>query len=324
MTKRNRSIWNYWDDFPLVDDFIDFLKRYALPGFQGVSFYTVLSFIYREIMRNDIITRANSVAFSIFLSLFPTIIFFFTLIPLFPVSADYLSILRESTENIFPKEAHNYLFSMVEEVVSIKRGGLQSLGFLLAMFFSSSGMLELMNGFEKSYEHAFKKRNFLKKRGIALLLVITHASIMFLTMLLLVFGQGFIDQFIVIEQNQQVIPFLLFVGKWLLMLFLVYFAVTTIYRYGPSLKERVNWLNPGSILATILTILVSIGFSIVINNFGKYNEIYGSIGALLVFLIWLQINALIILIGFELNASIMVNKIKSTREIIHEKIFTKQ
>jgi len=324
LSKGNRSIWNYWDDFPLVDDVADFLKRTAIPGFQGVSIYNVFSFVYKEAMRNDIITRANSVAFSIFISLFPTVIFIFTLIPLFPVTADYLSLLEDSTKAIFPDEAHKYLFNMIQDVVSIKRGGLQSVGFLLAMFFSSSGMLELMNGFEKSYEHTFKKRNFLKKRLIALLLVFGHAFIMISTLLLLFFGQQFIQEYFHLDSTDSLPLLGLLLVRWFIMISIVYLAITSIYRYGPAFKKKVAWINPGSILATFLTILISFLFSMIINKFGRYNEIYGSIGALLVFLIWLEINALIILIGFELNAGIAVNKVESALENAELKIFDKE
>jgi len=303
---------HFWERIPILNRVVEYLKIYSLPGFQGVSVYEVISFVYKETMRDDILTRANSVAFSIFLSLFPTFIFIFTLLPLLPFTVDYLEVLRTNTAEFFPTQAHDYLFNIIDEVAQIKRQGLLSIGFVLALVFSSSGMMDLMNGFDKFYHHAyaFKRRNYFKKRLIALLLVLFHALILFLTLYLMVFGGKMSSEI----QMPLVQNWLYDIVKWVTMFFLMYVAITTIYRFGPSLKKRISWISPGAILATLLTILISLMFSIFINNFGKYNEIYGSIGALIVFLIWLQINALIILIGFELNASIAVNKIANNQE----------
>jgi len=98
------------------------------------------------------------------------------------------------------------------------------------------------------------------------------------------------------------------VSKWIFSLAIVYLGITLIYRYGSALRQKVKWINTGAILATILSIISSLLFSFFINNFGRYNEIYGSIGALLVLLLWIQINVFVVLVGFELNASIAVNK----------------
>jgi membrane protein len=96
--------------------------------------------------------------------------------------------------------------------------------------------------------------------------------------------------------------------RWLLAILLIYSGITVIYRYGPSMKRRIAFINPGAILATGLSLLTSVLFSFFINNFGRYNEFYGSIGALIIVMVWLQFNAYILLIGFELNASIAVNR----------------
>ena len=126
----------------LIRQFIYITKRYSLPGFSGVPIYDVFTFVYNEAMKDDIVTRANSVAFSFFLSLFPTVIFLFTLLPMLPFTADYLSLFKDYTQGFLPLEAHNYLFGAIEGVASIKRGGLQSLGFIFAVFF-----LKLWDGY---------------------------------------------------------------------------------------------------------------------------------------------------------------------------------
>lgn len=297
-----------FSEIPIVDIILDFSKKYSLPGFSGIPIYDVIAFIYKECMKDDIVTRANSVAFNFFLSLFPSLIFLFTLLPLLPITADYMSILRSSTYGILPEQAHEYLFSAIEGVASIKRGGLQSVSFIFAVVFSSSGMVTLMYGFHKSYQRVFKKRSYVKSRLVAIFLTLLLVMIFMVSMLLIIFGQPVVE-LIISKINMDSYSAALFkLIKWFIVTIFLYFGITLIYRYGSAMKERIKWVNTGALLATVVSIVTSIVFAFFINNFGKYNEIYGSIGALLVLLLWIQINALIVLIGFELNAGIAVNK----------------
>lgn len=297
-----------FSEIPIVDIIIDLTKKYSVPGFAGIPIYDVVLFIYNESMKDDIITRANSVAFNFFISLFPSLIFLFTLLPLLPVTADYITIFRESTDGLLPQQAHTYLFSVIEDVASIKRGGLQSLSFLFAIIFSSSGMVTLMYGFSKSYQRVFKKRSFFKNRLVAIFLTLLFVVLFIISMMLIIFGKPILELVIkkihLADYSGPVTQGI----KWFVVTMIVYTGITLIYRYGSAMRERIRWLNSGAILATGVSILASIIFAFFINNFGKYNQIYGSIGALIVLLLWIQINALIVLIGFELNASIAVNK----------------
>jgi len=293
---------------PILNTLIELTKNYSLPGFSDVPIYNVVKFIYNEAMKDDIVTRANSIAFNFFLSLFPAVIFLFTLLPMLPITADYISYMRNSTASLMPQQAHAYLFSVVDGVSSIKRGGLQSLGFIFALIFSSSGMVTLMYGFHKSYERVFRKRSYVKNRLVAIGLTILTATIFLVSMLLIIFGGPILQ--IILDKldvgDNSTIVFNLF--KWLISFAVIYLGITTIYRYGSALKKKITWINTGAVLATILSILSSLIFSFFINSFGRYNEIYGSIGALIVLLLWIQINAFVVLVGFELNASIAVNK----------------
>ncbi|NNE14353.1 MAG: YihY/virulence factor BrkB family protein [Saprospiraceae bacterium] len=293
---------------------IEFSKKYSLPGFSGVPVYDVITFIYREAMRDDIVTRANSIAFSFFLSLFPAIIFLFTLLPMFPLTADYISLFKNSTQDFLPLEAHNYLFGVIEGVLATNRGGLRSVGFIFAIVFSSSGMLTLMYGFNKSYELVFKKRSYMKNRLVAIILTLLVGSIFMISIFLIILGQPLLE-LIIDKLNVSGYSTGVFnVFKWLIVLSVVYLGITIIYRYGSAMKEKLKWINTGAILATLISILSSLVFSFFINSFGRYNEIYGSIGALIVLLVWIQINAFIVLIGFELNAGIAVNKVDKILE----------
>lgn len=185
--------------------------------------------------------------------------------------------------------------------------GLLSIGFFLALYFSSNGMSKLMEGFDKSYNSTFKSRSFFKHRLIALGLTLLLFGLLTMSIGLIVLGRQLL-QFIVDTFSLSAASEYTFLTlRWIVVIVLFYSVITSIYRYGPSMVKKIRLLSPGATLATFLSIFSSVLFSYFVNNFARYNEIYGSIGALIVVLIWLQINAFILLLGFELNASIAVN-----------------
>ncbi len=308
MSNKWNKIWNFILNLPVIKQVLEWTKRYSLPGFNGVPIYNIVVFIYKETMRDNITTRANSIAFSLFLAIFPFIIFLFTLLPMLPFSANYMEIIREYLTAALPSSAHTYLIKIIEGIVTIKREGLLSVGFIFAMFFASSGMLTLMYGFDKSYEESYKERSYLRKRWIALLLTVLLSLLFIASFVLLIIGNILVQYLASKWEFNPMTVQIIHLVKSIVAFILFYLGITVIYRYGPSLKKRIPLINPGAILATILSILTSLGFSYFVDNFGRYNELYGSIGALIVIMLWLQFNAFVILIGYELNASIAVNR----------------
>jgi len=165
------------------------------------------------------------------------------------------------------------VFDTVEDVALNPRFGLLSLGFILAIFFASNGVLSMMNSFDKSYAHTFKRRSIFWKRILAVGLTFLVFILVIFSVLLIVLGQIFLNR----------------IFDW----------VT--YR-------RFRVFSAGATLATILSIISSIGFSYFVESFDTYNKLYGSIGTIIVTMLWIQINAFVLLVGFELNASIAVNR----------------
>lgn len=298
------------ENWPLLPEIIGLTKRVSFPGFKGVPIYNVMTFIYKEIMKDDIIMRANSIAFSIFLALFPTLIFFFTIVPLVYSTTNLIEVIDASLKNFLPRDAHQYLMQIIQDILSIKREGLLSIGFILALFFASSGMKTLMTGFDKSYNYTrtFKKRSFLKYQLTSVALTLILALMLLVAVVLIVLGKQVLsstfDYFELGAFSSEIFRIL----RWLVVAIFFYFMISIIYKYGPSMYKRTSIFNPGAYLATLLIIVVSLLFSYFVNRFGQYNELYGSIGALIVVMLWLQFNAVILLIGFELNTSIAVNK----------------
>lgn len=291
-------------------------KDHSLPGFFRVPIYDVIIFLLKEIRRDDLLTRANAIAYSFFLSLFPSIISLFTLIPLFknyfliylPEGDNFDVYLRNEIEKIMPGVAGERLFNFIDDITTNPRVALLSAGFFLSVYFSSNGMIMVMRGFDKSYASTFVKRTPWKKRLIAIGLTFQMGLLLVVTIVLIILGKYLINLFSEVVNLDQISETLLNILRWIIVIGMFYTAIATIYRFGAATKRKFKLFTPGATLATVLSIVASVAFSAYVNNFNTYNELYGSIGTIIVLMLWLQINSMVILTGYELNASIAVNR----------------
>jgi membrane protein len=313
----NFMLWQRWfQRHPRLKRFLQWAKTKSLPGFFGVPIYDVAWFFYRELQKQDLFVRANAIAFSFFLSLFPTIIALFTLIPVFKVLfLDYLPggnnfdvLLQSEIKKIMPGMAGDRLFFFVEDITSNPRIGLLSLGFLFAIYFGSNGMLSLMRSFDKTYPEAFKKRGSWMKRWIAIWLTVMLTSFVVVSIVLIILGQSIIQSLSDWLNLSSVTWFFLGLLRWVVIISLYYVSITMTYRHGAALIRKFRFFTPGAALASLLSLLSSVGFSFYVDSFNNYNRFYGSIGAIVVLMLWIQMNSMWLLIGYELNASIAVNR----------------
>ncbi len=295
---------------PWIYKVIEWSKEFSPFGFRGVSLYEALAQIMEETNLANIINRANSIAYSLFLSLFPTIIFIFALLPLLPIAIDFTSALEERTKYVLPYASHKYIFDILNDIVLTKRQGLLSLGAFLALYFSSNGMLTLMGGFDKTWSGVFKKRNIIVQRLWAIALTVLLTILLVIALIIPVLEKYFVNYIENLMALPAIINDLLTALVWVITIFVLYTGISLIYRFGPSMYSKTPFFNFGASFAVIFTLLLSKIFSVYINNFSRYNEVYGSIGALMVLLIWIQLNSMILLIGFEINASIAINESK--------------
>jgi membrane protein len=292
---------------PLVRKTIYFAKRTSFAGFSGIPLYNVVLFILKELKRDDLFTRANSVAYSFFLALFPALIVVITFLPYVPID-DLVNNIKAYLDGFLPADAEDFIFGTLDDLTTIPRGGTLSIGAVLALFFSSNGMLELMNGFDKSYHITFKQRGFIRKRILALSLTLLLGFMIVIAGVLIVLGNTIIGYIVDWLEWSEAEKVGILVIKWTAVVVLIYTIISFIYKYGPALRKRSSFFSPGTTLASILTIVVSVGFSFFVNNFNTYNKIYGSISAIIVLMVWFQLLSTILLIGFELNASIAVQR----------------
>ena len=282
---------------------IDTLKKIKPVGFSGLSIYDVTIFFFKGLQEGAITTRASSLAFNFFLAFFPSIIVFFTLIPYIPIDG-FQETLMEIISNILPPSTNVATFETLEDIINNQRGGLLSIGFILALYFSTNGMSSLIQAFNSSY-HIRESESILKHQILSIILTIILSALVFLTIILIIFGKAtilYLIEYQTISQNQIT---LLNIAKWVILIFMLFIAITTIFNLGPLIKSKTKIFSAGALLATLFIILTSVVFSYYIDNFSQYNKIYGSIGTLIIILLWIYFNAIILLIGFELNASII-------------------
>jgi len=291
----------------------NFFKKIKPIGFAGLNLYDVAIFFVKGLQEGAITTRASSLAFNFFLAFFPSIIVFFTLIPYIPIIG-FQETLMEILSNILPPSTNNATFNTLDDIINNQRGGLLSIGFILALYFSTNGMSSLIQAFNSSY-HIRENESIIKHQLLSILLTVVISALVFLTIILIIFGKTtitYLVDFQLISQNKIVF---LNIAKWIVLIFMLFVGITTIFNIGPAIKSKIKIFSPGAILATLFIILTSIVFSYYIDNFSQYNKIYGSIGTLIIILLWIYFNAIFLLIGFELNASILNAKKNLTNKL---------
>lgn len=278
-------------------------KTITFPGLDGMALYDVMVFFWRSIVDGALSTRASAIAFSFFMAMFPAIIFLFTLIPYIPISnfQDELFLL---IKDMVPQNAFMAIEDTVQDILTRQRGDLLSLGFFMALIFSTNGFASMMTAFDASL-HSFERRTWVGQRLIALFLLAILSSLITVAIGLITFGQYSINYLVANGYLRDHFTFyMLTIGKWVIILFLFFIANSFLFYLAPAKKTKWRFISAGGTLSTILCLITFVGFSYYINNFGQYNKLYGSIGTLLVIMVLMYILSMILLIGFELNASI--------------------
>lgn len=278
-------------------------KRISVFGFDGVPIYYVISFFVKGMINGSVTTRASAVAFSFFVALFPTIIFIFTLLPFIPIE-NFQEQLLDLVKGIIPANAFGMIEATLVDVVTRKSGGLLSFGFLAALFFSHNGISSLIDAFNASY-HTFETRSFVAQHLIALLLTFILPLLLTFGIILLFFGQIGLSLLVEYEWLQvNLTYYLIVISRWIVIVALFFFSIAFLFYLAPAKRTKFRFISTGATMATVFMLISSLGFSYFVNNFGQYNTLYGSIGSLLALMAWIYFNAIGLIVGFDLNASI--------------------
>lgn len=293
--------------FKPYDYFVEWTKIIILPGFGSLPLYTVATFFFQEIARESILNKASSLAYNFLLAIFPGIIFLFTLIPYIPVN-NFQEQLLSFIALALPENAYETIRTTLEDIVTNQNRGLLSFGFFAALLFSTNGIHSLMVAFNKA-SLIMENRGWIKQRLVALFL--TFMMVFALTTgMTIITVSSYVFSFLrsTLEVTDSFWINIIAFTRWLILTAIYFFTVSILYKFGPASTRKWKFFSPGATLSTILAILTFWGFAYYINHFNTYNKVYGSIGTLIVIMIWLYINSLILLIGFELNAAIELSK----------------
>jgi len=287
------------------------LKRIKFKNHDNLSLYKFLKIFIHNINEDEIMDRANGVAYNFILAVFPAIIFLFTLIPYishyFPeiTTQTIMEFLKEVT----PENIYTAASSTILDIVSIHRGGLLTLGFFFTIYLSTNGMSALMRAFNACYR-TVEKRNWFTMRLTSALLTFMLTVVLLSAIAMLIAGQfslnyvtDNIERLSAVNLHKYTIYFL-FVLRFIIIFIVFFIAISCVYYFGPAVHYNWSFFSIGSFIATLSILAVSYGFSFYITNFGSYNKVYGSIGALIALMAWVQFITLILLFGYEINASL--------------------
>jgi membrane protein len=269
----------------------------------STTLYEVVKILWHKIINLHIDVRAAAVAFNFTLAVFPALIFVFSIIPYIPIRhLDHQIMGFMAT--VLPEALFHEARTSIQEIIGKRQGDVLSFGFFLALFASTSGMIALMRAFNLAYR-TNETRGLIKSRLIAVGLNFLLSFMLLVAIVILIVGRLVVDYLFDRDILSPNLSFYALKITTYAAVFSVFFlSVSTIYYIAPNIKKRWSFFNVGSVTASVLIILATNGFSYYLSRFATYNKLYGSIGTIIALMVWLYLIALILLVGFEINATI--------------------
>ena len=299
----SKNYFEYLKESKKFNAIVSKLKETSFFGFEGVSIYDVGKYYKKAVWEGTLSTRSASLAFNFFLAIFPTILFLLSLIPYIPLEGLYDKLIQNIIE-VFPQGVNEPIINTIKDLVDHEREGFLVFNILLALYFSSNGVVNMMTQFNNT--NLFQeKRVWWKKRLVAIFLVLFLTTLVLTAVLLVTFTKDVIIYFFAEYLTLDLLNWTYInIVRWIIIVVLFYVAISSLYYFGPAKRKHWKFFSAGSTTATILVILASLGFSYYVNHFSNYNAIYGSIGTIIIIMLYFQLNSFVLLLGFELNASI--------------------
>jgi membrane protein len=287
--------------FSIINNISNFLKKIKLESLYGFSLYELFRLYFTGILKGAISTRAGSISFSFFMAFFPFVLFVLNLIPFFPIE-NFDKIFLDLLESLLPQESTVFFHDIFLDINTNKRSGLLSSTLFFSIILIGNGVNSVFEGFSDSYHVEFS-RNFIKQYlyaimvGFILVLVVLFATVISI----------FFD--FLIAKNISIISYLFVYFKYIFLIIVALIAFSSLYFFGTIHGSNLKFISPGSIMTTFLLIITTYFFGLYIENFSNYNELYGSIGALIIMMLYIWINSISLLLGFELN--VVIYKLKN-------------
>ena len=287
---------------PVLNWFVKVFKKIRVPGLEGMSLYEVLELYIIGIVQGALTSRAGAVAFSFFMALFPFALFVFTLIPYVPIEGfqeDFMAFINQA----LPPQTSDAVDTVLNDIATNRYGGLLSFGFVLSIFLMTNGINSLFGGFEYTY-HKLQTRSIIRQYLVSLVVSLILALLLFLTVGVIIYleiainnlmKQGYVSDDLFWIQT----------GRYAIVFLMLFTTVAMFYYLGTKEGKNISFFSPGAILTTLLILVNFRIFAIYVKRFSQYNELYGSIGTLLILMLFIWLNSIILLLGFELNAAMI-------------------
>lgn len=298
---------------PVVNMLVKLGMKIKIPGLQGMSLYDLLEMYFIGIVKGALTSRAGAIAFSFFMALFPFLLFILTLLPIFASRIEgfekgFMYALQQILPPTTSESVNLVIQDIAVDITSNQYSGLLSFGFLTSIFLMTNGVNAIFGGFEYSY-HVKITRNVIKQYIIALSVSIILSLLLLLTIAIMIYFEVGIQN---LKANDWVDDDVFWIrfGRVLFFTLMIYTAVSILYNYGTKHLKNKSYFSAGAVLTTLLTLLMFYLFGIYVESFAQYNELYGSIGTLLILMLFIWLNSVILLLGFELNASMNRLKLK--------------
>jgi membrane protein len=293
---------------PVVKNLIGFLEALKIPGYVGFSFYDLIEMYTAGIVKGALSSRAGSIAFSFFMALFPFLLFILNLIAFIPI-ANFDAVLFDFIELLLPQESQGFFTDIFTDIRQKQRTGLLSSVFILSIFLTANGVSSIFSSFEGSY-HVDLSRSFIRQYLYSMMVGVLLAVLLLVGVAALIFFEIFI-----FKNLDELIPSTvnwIRMGQLFFYTILIYVSVAILYYFGTIEGKKNRFFSPGALMTCLLILMTTYLFGIYIENFSTYNQLYGSIGALLIFLFYIWLNSSVLLLGFELNATL--NKLKNSSQ----------
>lgn len=307
------SLENKIKNLPVIRHIIALLHSVKFRWLYGLSLYELVELYVKGIIDGALSYRAAAIAFSFFMALFPFTLFILNLIPYIPIQGfqeDFLGFVQDGV----PPNTYDAISKIIEDILHNSYDSLLSTGFIMSIFLMTNGVNAILGGFENS-QHITLKRKFFRQYFVSLGMSILLSLILLITVAAIVIFEVFIQKTKIQDVLSDNIP-LIEMGRYLFLILMILITTSILFKFGIKRDGRKrSFISIGSVFTTILIILSSYFFGIWVVRFSKYNELYGSIGTLLIVMFYIWINCMILLLGFELNAIIQKHKREKQKEL---------
>ncbi len=294
---------NKFIKLPIIKQLVCLLKKIKLPWLHGLSLFDLLDLYFVGIIEGALSYRAAAIAWSFFMALFPFMLFIFNLIPYIPIEGfqdDFLGFVQQSV----PPTTYDAIFKIINDILHNSNSGLLSTGFLMAVLLMTNGVNAILGGFESSHHiQNSLKRKFFRQYFVSLALSMVLSFVLIVTVAAIIIFEVFIQKTKIQDVLSNTIP-LIEMGRYLFVILMILLSTSFLFKFGIKHDKNRSFISIGSVFTTILILVLSYFFGIWVVKFSKYNELYGSIGTLLVVMFYIWINCMVLLLGFDLNASI--------------------